>query len=256
VQSSETEDQFAVEHGYFQNSSQGERTPATVVRPLEVKNPSYLIWLNDRGKSSIRVNGEIAPDVRQCGAAGLTVVAIDCYWQGDLLPSGADPARCRLVENGRGAAGYTFGYNDCAFVRQVHDVLNVVAGLDPHDQETIHLLATDGMGPVGAAARAMAGKRIDRAAIDTQGFRFAQVEDLRDVRFLPGGAKFGDLPGLIAMGSPNPVWIAGEPPQDNWIDCVYSADCATANVYRAASGESPLDWLLHNSSSSADGVQR
>ena len=31
----------------------------------------------------------------------------------------------------------------------------------------------------------------------TAGFRFAQLKDVHDAKFLPGGAKYGDLPGLI-----------------------------------------------------------
>jgi hypothetical protein len=31
------------------------------------------------------------------------------------------------------------------------------------------------------------------------------VQDVRDVNFLPGGAKYGDLPGLIALAGSTPV---------------------------------------------------
>ena len=32
----------------------------------------------------------------------------------------------------------------------------------------------------------------------------------RDPQFLPGGAKYLDVPGLLALGAPQPLWLAGE----------------------------------------------
>lgn len=46
--------------------------------------------------------------------------------------------------------------------------------------------------------------------IDTRGFRFGKIPDIRDVNFLPGGAKYGDLPGIIALGTPGKLLLAGE----------------------------------------------
>lgn len=34
--------------------------------------------------------------------------------------------------------------------------------------------------------------------------------DLRSPDFLPGGAKYGDLPGMLAAGEPGTLWLAGE----------------------------------------------
>ena len=65
-------------------------------------------------------------------------------------------------------------------------------------------------GPIVAAARAVAGEAIDRAAVDTGGFRFGNLLDYRDPQFLPGGAKYLDLPGMLALGAPHPLWLAGE----------------------------------------------
>jgi hypothetical protein len=59
-------------------------------------------------------------------------------------------------------------------------------------------------------ARALAGGAIDRAVADTRGFRFQSVADYRDPLFLPGGAKYLDLPGLVALGSSGELWLAGD----------------------------------------------
>jgi hypothetical protein len=65
-------------------------------------------------------------------------------------------------------------------------------------------------GPIAIAARALAGEAVDRAAADTHGFRFGKVLDYRDPMFLPGGAKYLDLPGLISLSGSHPLWIKGE----------------------------------------------
>ena len=65
-------------------------------------------------------------------------------------------------------------------------------------------------GPIVAAARAVAGNGIDRAAMDTGGFRFGRQTDFRDPQFLPGGAQYLDLPGLRALAAPQPLRLAGE----------------------------------------------
>ena len=51
---------------------------------------------------------------------------------------------------------------------------------------------------------------MDRAAIDTAGFRFANLKSVRDVNLLPGVVKYGDLPGLLSLAGPTRLWIAGE----------------------------------------------
>jgi hypothetical protein len=74
----------------------------------------------------------------------------------------------------------------------------------------VDVVGLGGAGHWVAAARAIAGSAIDRAAIDTAGFRFANVGRIHDPDFLPGGAKYGDLPGIIALSAPHALWLAGE----------------------------------------------
>ena len=76
--------------------------------------------------------------------------------------------------------------------------------------QRVDMIGLNGAGHWVAAARAIAGDKIDRAAIDTGGFRFAKITEFDNPDFLPGGAKYNDLPGMIALSAPNPLWIAGE----------------------------------------------
>ncbi len=80
-----------------------------------------------------------------------------------------------------------------------------------------------GAGPIVAAAGALAGEALACVAADTQGFRFGKLPDYRDPMFLPGGAKYLDLPGLLALHAPRPLWLAGEGPKPAIIPAAYRA---------------------------------
>jgi hypothetical protein len=60
------------------------------------------------------------------------------------------------------------------------------------------------------AARALVGSAVNLGAIDTGGFRFVDLTSYRDVNFLPGAVKYGDLPALLALSAPHRLWICGE----------------------------------------------
>ena len=45
--------------------------------------------------------------------------------------------------------------------------------------------------------------------MDTEGFRFSTTT-LYDPNFLPGAVKYGDMPTLLALTAPTPLWLAGE----------------------------------------------
>ena len=61
------------------------------------------------------------------------------------------------------------------------------------------------------------------------GFRFGKLTDYRDVSFLPGGAKYGDVPGLLALNAPGKLWVGGE-----------TAPALTSKLYSAANAAGSL----------------
>ena len=132
----------------------------------------------------------------------------------DLFQQGVQ--QTGVVKNPREFAGYTHGYNDSLFAQRVHDVLSLVSFLHhgkvgSHQNPThISLAGWDSAGPIAIAARALAGEAVVRAAVDTKGFRFGKLLDYRDPMFIPGGAKYLDLPGMIALNAPHSLWLAGE----------------------------------------------
>jgi hypothetical protein len=163
------------------------------------------------------------------------VCGVDLLYQGEFLADGQPLKSTRRVENPREAAAYTFGYNSSLFARRVQDIVSVVdfaCNLDGGSRH-VYLLGLGQSGPSAAAALSQVGSRVSAAAIDTQGFRFSSVRDIHDPSFLPGGARYLDLPGMIALAAPTPLWIAGEAPDTPRV---------VAAAYRAAGAEAAVTF--------------
>ncbi|MHC4145809.1 MAG: acetylxylan esterase, partial [Planctomycetota bacterium] len=106
-----------------------------------------------------------------------------------------------------GYAGWTYCYNLPVFARRVHDILAVISSVETGEVDVVGL---NGTGHLVAAAVAQAKGKVARAAIDTDGFRFAGLKDVYDIDFMPGAAKYDDLPGLLALAAPARLWLTGE----------------------------------------------
>jgi hypothetical protein len=200
--------------GLLRNNTHGEELPAVFLHPKQW-NGQTILWLDEAGKSGLFAEsggGQPKPKIQKLLESGATVVGVDLLFQGEFLADGQPVLKTRRVKNPREAAAYTFCYNPALFAQRVHDILTVVKFVREHERKT-EVLSVVGLGGAGlwvAAARAQARAAIDRAVVDTRGFRFGKVQDIHDVNFLPGGAKYFDVPGMLALGAPGSLFLAGE----------------------------------------------
>ncbi len=214
-------------------------------------NGEVVIWVDGAGKKALLgEGGEPRAEVRRLLDAGVSVVSADLFLQGEFL-SGIDSVKeQRVVKNPREFAGFTFGYNNPLFVQRVHDVMTLIAFVkgDEHEVKKVDLLGTGGAGPIALAARAMAGAKVNKAAVDTEGFRFVNLTSYRDVNFVPGAVKYGDVPGLLALSAPNPLWIGGEKTIPPIVKQAYEAAGQPDQVQSAGSRldtlNAAVEWLL------------
>lgn len=192
--------------GTLTNKTYGEELKVTWLYPKKW-NERVVVWLEDGGRATLAKSDEVKKLVQ----AGTAVVGADLLFQG-----GEPVTQTRVVKNPREFAGYTHGYNHALFAQRTHDVLSIVrflreAKVGTHtNPKTVCVAGWGQTGPVVIAARALAGEAISRAAADTGGFRFGNVLDYRDPMFLPGGSKYLDLPGMIALNGKFPLWLKGE----------------------------------------------
>lgn len=166
--------------------------------------------------SGLRSGAEPGPVAAALLDAGQQVIAVEA-------PAAAGNV---LVAN-RNAAAYTFGYNSPLVAERAGRVVAALAAArKAATGRPVTLVALDAQSTAWAAlAAASAPDLVDRAAFVTDGFRFASVTSMEDAAFLPGSVKYGDLPAMLGMLAPKPVWVAGEKAE---------ALGLTAGVYRAA----------------------
>jgi dienelactone hydrolase len=220
--------------GLLRNTLREEELPVRFFYPKKW-NGRVAIWLSDQGKEALCDDaGQPAPLLRELLQSGTAVASADLIYQGEFLAPGTSFEKTPRVGNPREAAPFTFGYNPTIFAQRVHDVLSLIAFSQGHDRQPkrIDLIALDPItAPVAAAARLQAGDALGKCVINTHGFRFGKVTDLHDVRFQPGGAKYADLPGLLAAAGARSLLLAGEPAADaTWLSQVYKAENKTQSL--------------------------
>ena len=224
-------DTYWVLGGVLDEKKRQEQTPTLFFYPKDW-NGRVVIWAHAQGKAGLcdpadtkafRPNREVELLLR----GGTAVAAMDVVHQGEFLEDSGRPlTQTPRVPNNREAAAYTLGYNPSVFAQRVHDILRVVSFVKHHERQpkSIVLVGGAGAGHWVAAARAIAGNTISHAVIDTSGFRFSEVSDIRHPDLLPGGAKYGDLPGMLALGAPGKLWLTGESDSGNtFVKKIYSA---------------------------------
>lgn len=241
--------------GLLVNKKYQEELPVAWLYPKEWKG-RVVIWLGDSGKASLYTSeGAVNPAVLQLVNGGATVVGADLLFQGEFSADGQPVKQSRVVANPREFAGYTYGYNHALFAQRTHDVLTLVnyvktAKVGSHPAPTaLAVVGFGNMGAIAAAARAVSGDAITHAVVDTNGFRFSKVLDYRDPQFLPGGSKYLDVPGLLALGAPHQLWLTGEAIVPTLVSDAYKAAKQESHltVYSgdAAKKETAAaEWLL------------
>ena len=215
---------------YFQDrlrlKSRNELVSVAFIHPAKATwNGTVVLWLDGEGQGSLfSSENRLRPAVKRLVDNGTSVVGVDLFKQGDDSDE-ATISRQRVVSNPRESAAYTYCYNDTLFVRRVHDVYTVLGFLrdDEHPVKRMHLVGTNGAGPIAALVRALTGDRITKAIVDTHGFRFRDIRSYRDPNFMPGAVKYGDLTSMLALSAPNHLRILGEPSVPQLVVDAYKA---------------------------------
>jgi dienelactone hydrolase len=238
--------------GLLRNESRQVELPISFLYPKQWEG-QVVIWLSEEGKAGLLNESglPIAP-VSRLLAGGAAVIGVDLLSQGEFLSDGKKIERTGRVKNTREAAAYTFGYNHTLFAKRVHDVLTVIAFAQNHESTPKRVdLVGLGPGPAAwvAAARAQARDAVGRAAIASNGFRFGSVKAIHDPNFLPGAARYFDLPGMLAVAAPEALWLGGEGDEaPEIVQAAYkaagSSDQVTSFAGKIGQAAAAVSWLL------------
>jgi dienelactone hydrolase len=205
--------------GLHNNKTHQEQVPVIWLYPKENWNKRATIFLTASGKAGLYdEKGEPRAEVKALLKGGSAVCGLDLFMQGEFLKDGKAITETRRVKNKREAACYTYGYNRPLFVKRLHDVVSTIKLIktDQHGAEKIDLVGLKGAGHWAAAANYAAGKALDRVAIETGGFKFIKVMDIRDPDLMPGAAKYGDIGALLAL-APTRAWNVDEKGLPGWL---------------------------------------
>lgn len=236
--------------GTLRNPARKEELPVVFLHPRNWSGTSVLC-LTGQGKTPLfGEGGGLHPGVRRLVQEGATVIGADLLFQGEFLVEGQTLNQSPKVAETRESAAYTLGYNPSVFAERVHDVLTLVRFISANERRSsrIVLVGIGGAGPVVATARALCRDQVAKALVETGGFRFGKLLDFRDPDFLPGGAKYGDLPGMLALSAPARTWVVGESPTS--LDLAvrqYAAAGAAAGLKvdaEAPDEEAIVRWIL------------
>ncbi|MEC9096155.1 MAG: acetylxylan esterase, partial [Planctomycetota bacterium] len=212
-------------------------------------NQKVVIWITEDGKDGLyHEDGTLLAGVKSLIDRQYCVVGVDLLYQGEFLADGKQSEKTRRVNsNTREAAAYSFGFNHTLFARRTHDILTTISFVFHHESlpEEISLVALDSTGPLAIAARAQARTVVTKMAANSNGFRFAKVTDIHSPNFLPGGAKYFDLPGMLAIATPNQTWLSGEREVPEIVTKAYKTARASGQLNTAHDGsiESVLKFL-------------
>jgi hypothetical protein len=242
----------------LRTASRHEELPVIFLLPKQWSK-QVVIWADERGKQALfDANGQPRSEVQKLLQAGHAVVGADLIGQGEFTADRQPWKQARICQGGSGTAkwdeyaGFTYGYNYPLVSQRVHDLLSIVALVRHHERrpERVSMLGVGQAAAWVAAARAQAGSAIDRAALDTRGFRFAGINALDDLNYLPGVLKYGDLPALVSLSAPHPTWLAGEgSTAPELIEAAYGAAGASNRLVVSTAAEDQrvgqaLDWLV------------
>lgn len=250
------QEDFLLIAGLLHNDNNKSELPALFLYPNENWNGHTVLWLSPEGKSGVfGEGGRLKSEVAKLVSSGISVAAVDLIYQGEFLSDGQPLSQTPRVKNEREAAAYTLGYNHPVAAQRIQDILSMAAFMRSHDRQpkSIGLVALDpAMAALGSVAIATQSDAFDFGVLKTNGFRFGQVDSIRSPNLLPGGAKYGDVPGFLAMAAPTLLRVIGEgEASEKPVRMAYERAGKPEMLSDQESDVSPVDWILNQLSAVA-----
>lgn len=192
----------------------GDTVEATFVYPKKW-NREVVLWLTLKGeKSIVQPDGTFSESARKLLERGYAIACPQLYLPGATRnPNVYGPPYRKSGGAYEGFSGYHYGYNPSLFAERVRDALAMIGQIrddKQHASGKIHVAGVEGAGVIAAAATALAPDTVHQLVCDTEGFRFAKLDDVWDLNFVPGAAKYGDVPAILSLCAPVKTTIIGE----------------------------------------------
>ena len=192
------------------NTKDKEDVPCSFLGPKPEKwNGTAVLWLSGKGEAAVD-----SPEVKKLVDAGSAVACPTLYLPDDKeQPMNPVKSKDATRKEWQWAACYTYGYNPSLVAHRVHDAMTVLSMMrnhPKHQSKKFLIVGGEGAGVVAAATAGLAKDSLNGAVIDTEGFRFASLNDQWHPMFIPGAVKYGDVPGLLSLSAALKPVVLGE----------------------------------------------
>ncbi|TWU57067.1 Acetyl xylan esterase (AXE1) [Rubripirellula tenax] len=228
--------------------ARGVELPVVIIRSESGASATgrVVVWTDGLGKSAIlKQLTDSRSLLRQIVAKGDTVLLPDLFEQGEFRDDGVPLDRQRRVDDARAYSAFTLGYNPTLVAHRSSDLLAIIKYAKQVGADQVVMIATGGSASYAALAAAIAGNVVDHAIIDTQGFRFAAIDDWQDANFVPGAVKYGDMPAILALRAPHRLTVIGERDLPVLVEQVFKAAGASKSVDSKANVDANLIEEFH-----------
>ncbi|MEE2937975.1 MAG: alpha/beta hydrolase family protein [Planctomycetota bacterium] len=245
-----TSNGITVERGMLHDATRGANVPVLTVSTEQATAEKITVWTHANGKqAAFRSNGAPTDQLEKLLRHGVTVLLPDLFQQGELSTEKNDGEQQRVIDDPRSYSAFTFGYNRTLAAHRTADLLAVIAHARQQGGKLVTLLGTSGTAAWVAPAAAHAGSLVDRALIQSDDFRFANVNHYRDADFVPGAVKYGDLPAILALRSPYPLAVVGDTNLPAIVSKAFTAAGKSDSFQAFDSADitaAEIDWLVGN----------
>lgn len=175
-------------------------------RSLQVgEGDSELLLLNANGLEEFEATDDLSQLAQSLIAEGVSVRVFD-----NRIALGESKKQTRRVDNPRESLSYTLGYNAPQLANRANAWKDLIGLSQSGAQQFIVGLDRTGLEVALNAHRISNVDSVAGIVINTHGFRFQQLDDIRAPDMLPGAAKYLDLPGLLTLAAPKPMLLIGE----------------------------------------------
>ena len=213
VLNKEERDGLMIVKSTVHNHRDKEDVPCAFIGPKPDKwNGTAVLWLSGKGAQGV-VDAPSA-EIKKLLDAGTAIACPTLYLEGATQqPMNPVKSKDETHRDWQWAACYTYGYNPTLVAHRVHDAMTVLAMMRNHPHHKpgkVIIAGGDGAGIVAALTAALAGENVQGAVIDSEGFRFASLNDQWHPMFVPGAVKYGDVPGVLLLCAPLKPVVLGE----------------------------------------------
>jgi hypothetical protein len=239
-------DGFTAERLTLTRPGSGEEVPAVWAEPVAWNGKVVVLVLDDTARGgALGTLLDERPGGLTPGAPGASVLGKgaallipEVFLTGRLVPAGREAKAPVDAQRHGKYCGYTWGYNRTPMAQRVHDVLTAVGYAQSVPGTNGVFLAGAGEGGLWAVlASALAGRAVRGTLAERPPCDFQEVKDSSDLRFLPGGVKYGGWGAFGAVVAPGNLWIAGKGDLPPVLEAAFSAAGARDHLRQLAEAD-------------------